>query len=336
MRATSCCAGPGPHALLDKASRDASLCAAAALPARCPGVAVASRFRTPGRVLRPASSCHFGPAPSQQSLSFPPSRPHRSAPKWVHVGHYATAGEQAQRIEQFTQTELHYPDCKDNNEACQGWASSGAAGPRVWAVWGEPGKEQEGRVSLLGQGLQPASAGQRTALLQPPTPRCLLAGARRSRSCQPLSSSRALQSSGVCPCSPGCRRVRQEPLLHGGHQGSPRAVHQGLQQVGCRAGLPRAANTAVSGAMVWGLLPCRVGEHACVTAPALPALPLAPQVCVHLPACWHCAGAPTFSSSRPPLGDARLGRRVATLQATGDWQLRTLHAWHMCHSARAR
>ncbi|KAL4432155.1 hypothetical protein ABPG77_005917 [Micractinium sp. CCAP 211/92] len=48
-----------------------------------------------------------------------------SAPKWVHVGHYATAGEQAQRIEQYTQTELHYPDCKDNNEGCQGWASSG-------------------------------------------------------------------------------------------------------------------------------------------------------------------------------------------------------------------
>ncbi len=99
--------------------------------------------RLAGSCVRRPSPCHIGPALRQYPLSLPPSRPHRSAPKWVHVGHYATAGEQAQRIEQYTQTELHYPDCKDNNEGCQGWASSGAAGRRVWGVWGVAGAGQE-------------------------------------------------------------------------------------------------------------------------------------------------------------------------------------------------
>lgn len=48
-----------------------------------------------------------------------------SAPKWVHVGHYAAGGEQAQRIEQVSQTEQHYPDCKDMQDSCPSWASSG-------------------------------------------------------------------------------------------------------------------------------------------------------------------------------------------------------------------
>ncbi|PSC75580.1 putative prolyl 4-hydroxylase 4 [Micractinium conductrix] len=48
-----------------------------------------------------------------------------SAPKWVHVGHYAAGGEKPQRIEQVTQTGLNYPDCQDQSSSCKSWASSG-------------------------------------------------------------------------------------------------------------------------------------------------------------------------------------------------------------------
>lgn len=48
-----------------------------------------------------------------------------SAPKWVHVGHYAVSGEQPVAIQQVTQVDRDYPDCKDKDAACESWAGNG-------------------------------------------------------------------------------------------------------------------------------------------------------------------------------------------------------------------
>jgi prolyl 4-hydroxylase len=49
-----------------------------------------------------------------------------SMAKWLHVGHYATAGEAAVAIEQEVQ---HVPKpkgaCEDDNDYCDSWASTG-------------------------------------------------------------------------------------------------------------------------------------------------------------------------------------------------------------------
>ncbi|PSC72393.1 2-C-methyl-D-erythritol 4-phosphate chloroplastic [Micractinium conductrix] len=63
-----------------------------------------------------------------------------STPKWVHVGHYATGDEQPERIEQVTETDLAYPDCKDKDSACDSWAGSGECEGNVAFMIGTPSR----------------------------------------------------------------------------------------------------------------------------------------------------------------------------------------------------
>ncbi|EFN59988.1 hypothetical protein CHLNCDRAFT_49444 [Chlorella variabilis] len=48
-----------------------------------------------------------------------------SAPKWVHVGHYAVGGEKPQHIQQIPQGDSTYPECKNKDAACDSWAGNG-------------------------------------------------------------------------------------------------------------------------------------------------------------------------------------------------------------------
>jgi prolyl 4-hydroxylase len=48
-----------------------------------------------------------------------------SAPKWVHVGHYATGAEKPEAILQKPQVDQHYPDCQDKDGMCESWAGNG-------------------------------------------------------------------------------------------------------------------------------------------------------------------------------------------------------------------
>lgn len=75
--------------------------------------------------------------------SLMPSGVKWSMPKWIHVGRYATPGEQAQAIEQSIQQVPRQPgDCEDYNENCDAWSVSGECdknpGYMVGSV-GQPG-----------------------------------------------------------------------------------------------------------------------------------------------------------------------------------------------------
>ncbi|PRW56888.1 putative prolyl 4-hydroxylase 4 [Chlorella sorokiniana] len=49
-----------------------------------------------------------------------------SAPKWVHVGHFAEGPDEVPvAIEQKTQVDVNYPDCKDLDASCEAWANNG-------------------------------------------------------------------------------------------------------------------------------------------------------------------------------------------------------------------
>jgi hypothetical protein len=49
-----------------------------------------------------------------------------SMPKWIHVGRYATAGEEVHAVEQSIQLVPKHPgECEDSNDNCDAWSVTG-------------------------------------------------------------------------------------------------------------------------------------------------------------------------------------------------------------------
>jgi prolyl 4-hydroxylase len=48
-----------------------------------------------------------------------------SAPKWIHLGHYAGAGEQPVKVEAHPQKVPGPNGCADNHDMCEEWAAEG-------------------------------------------------------------------------------------------------------------------------------------------------------------------------------------------------------------------
>lgn len=63
-------------------------------------------------------------------------------PKWIHVGHYAMGGEQAEAIEQKPQVVPKAPSadgCDDADELCEDWVAAGECTRNaVYMVGAEP------------------------------------------------------------------------------------------------------------------------------------------------------------------------------------------------------
>lgn len=172
----------------------------------------------------------------------------------------------------------------------------------------------------------PAAARHRAAAAQPPKHHRAV---RNNGPLAPFSPNffTHVSRNGPALPLPGCRRVREEPPLYGGHQGGPRPVHQGLQQV--RAARARRATFLPAAA------PLRQVSHpagdaldCCCRSRDQPALHgssrldrLHPMSPVGLLPSARCpsAGVPTFTSSRAPRGDGCPGQRQpCNPQTTGS------------------